>query len=157
MNVLIVSDTHGYTERIEELVSRLLKNPPDAVFFLGDGMRDTARLEGLSRNFYSVPGNCDWGFAEPQEKLVLFGGKRILMLHGHTRGVKYGTERVEYLASELKADAVIYGHTHEREDRVSNGIHIFNPGSLGLPNRGAPSFGTLTVKDGIILFSHGEL
>ena len=35
-----------------------------------------------------VPGNCDYGGLDQPERLTELGGVRILMMHGHTRGVK---------------------------------------------------------------------
>ncbi len=158
MDALILSDSHGAAERIERILKKVREvSRPDAVFFLGDGLRDIGAAELSGIRIYSVAGNCDMFSDEPAERVVFFGGKRILMLHGHTRGVKYGTDALEGFASNLKADAVLYGHTHVRDLRTVNGITYFNPGSVGFPDRGAPSFGTLSVRNGVLLFAFGEL
>ena len=44
MNILVISDSHGRRERIEEAVERQIKKP-DAIIFLGDGLRDITRAE----------------------------------------------------------------------------------------------------------------
>ncbi|MBO4413652.1 MAG: YfcE family phosphodiesterase [Clostridia bacterium] len=158
MDALIISDTHGSADRVAEILRRACAvSRPDAVFFLGDGLRDLQEAERLGLKVCAVAGNCDMFSDAPPERVVFFGGKRILLLHGHTRGVKHGTDALLGYALKIGADAALYGHTHVRDLRIENGVTLFNPGSVGFPERGAPSFGTLSVKDGNMLFSFGEL
>lgn len=158
MEILILSDSHGRTDRLLEIMKRCEKYPLDKILFLGDGENDIKAIERK----YSIPvlavaGNCDIMSEDPYERIVGADGKRILMLHGHTRGVKHGLERLEYRAKELGANIVLYGHTHEAYSHSFNGVFYFNPGSVGFPSHGAPSFGRLTIIGDIVSFSHGEL
>jgi predicted phosphodiesterase len=46
-------------------------------------------------------------------------------------------------------DWLLFGHTHRPADEMHNNIHLFNPGSGGRPNKGAPvSVGFLTREKG---------
>lgn len=171
MTLLILSDSHGHPERIDEAIRRVR---PDGILFAGDGLRDMARCEP-SCPLWAVQGNCDW-MASPlivnstvlqpeEEELITMEGLRILLMHGHTYGVKGGLGRAVSRAAAQNADLLIFGHTHVplelhlSPDRsydlsVSKPLTVFNPGSLGDP---AASFGTLTIRRGIPLLGHGSL
>ena len=178
MNALIISDSHGYPDRIERAIKaqkKILKRGEIlTLFFLGDGLRDIySSLENEDTVIYSVKGNCDFGFlCDPQgeeippSRLVNFGSLRIFMTHGHLFDVKSTLCRAEAEAIKQGADILLFGHTHNRTELyIPQGtlpcqdkrLAVFNPGSLGLPNFGAPSFGTLTIKDGGFVLSHGDL
>jgi predicted phosphodiesterase len=86
------------------------------------------------------------------------------MLHGHTRGVKSGLESAIYAAAEREADVLLFGHTHELEDKympeggtLKKPLRIFNPGSLGSSYDGRGHFGLIQIKGGQILTSHGKI
>ncbi len=131
MRILVVSDTHGYAERLY----RAIEEQPTAgtVFFLGDGMRDAdrARERYPERTIYTVPGNCDMGCTDPKIREETVGGKRFFFTHGHVYDVKYGLYRLELAARERRADVVLFGHTHRSYQDYVDGLHLFNPGSLG--------------------------
>lgn len=169
MKLVIISDTHGKRARIDEVLSR---NPLyDALLFLGDGARDfdIDRTGG----FIGVCGNCDsfsgLGDILPTERMLCFDGIKILMTHGHKCSVKFGTEKLEEYAATRGADAVLFGHTHvpiekyiPAESKLGTAVtekpmYVFNPGSLGAPNNGLPSFGVMEIRGGQILLSHGYL
>lgn len=172
MNLLILSDSHGHPDRIAEVIRR---TRPDGILFAGDGLRDLTYCD-LPCPLWAVKGNCDWltapliiggATAEPtDEELILLEGQRILLMHGHRYGVKGGLGSAVSRAILREADALIFGHTHIplelhlSPDRDLDGLSVrkpltvFNPGSLG--DR-APSFGTLTIRGGQMLFGHGEL
>lgn len=171
MKILIISDTHGRRGALDEVLERTARN--DAVIFLGDGIRDLGyrQIDGL----VAVRGNCDvfslssGGIYAPEERTVCFDGVRILMLHGHTAGVKGGIERACARAVAAEADVLLYGHTHvARQEYFPSGsvfgseiskkeLHAFNPGSIGQPSDGKPSFGVMEIRNGQILLSHGKL
>jgi predicted phosphodiesterase len=45
------------------------------------------------------------------------------------------------------ADWLLFGHTHRPANEIHNGVHLFNPGSAGRANKGAPlSIGFLTLE-----------
>ena len=167
MFFLIFSDSHGNIEYMKEAIRRQ-PTPPLAVFHLGDGFRDTERLELNGIPLYTVRGNCDllWGGSSeecPEEQITAIGSHRALLTHGARYGVKGGLGGLIASAVRQEADLVLYGHTHTpRLDTISAGtelcgrilecpLYVFNPGSI---QKG--SFGTLTVQGDAVLFGHGS-
>ena len=61
MNILIISDSHGRGEYVEEAIRRVR---PDAILFAGDGLRDFSHMK-LPCPLYAVKGNCDWAIGDP--------------------------------------------------------------------------------------------
>lgn len=172
MEILVISDTHGRHYAIEEVLSRL-NFRPRAVLFLGDGHRDLSVLSAeryAGIEVYAVAGNCDgWSTLtcdEPEVRTLVLEGCRIVMMHGHTFGIKYGHGEAIRYAEDQGADVLLFGHTHvpcaymisAEETASGKPLIVANPGSLGEPRDGrAASFGVLTVRKGQFLFSHGEL
>lgn len=162
-NFLILSDVHGDRARLRRVLAAA--GAVHAVFFLGDGLSDVLALFGEPGMppLYAVRGNCDIGLSGDDELVVTLGAHRILMLHGHTAGVKGGDGGLLALSRRHGADILLYGHTHfRRESYLDEGdggpLWLFNPGSIGRPIGSPPSFGTLSVDDeGGLLFGFGEL
>lgn len=168
MEYLVLSDSHGRADLVDEVLARQIK-PPDAVLFLGDGLRDLRVLEYQGISVRCVRGNCDFytafeGQTAPEMTLMEVGAYRILMMHGHTLGVKGGIAHACAKAAELGADVLLYGHTHlPRQEWFDTGTafgrHVLqkpllacNPGSL---HEG--KFGTLSVGNGGVLFGFGAV
>ncbi len=178
MEALVLSDTHGRRYAIEAVL-RQVNFRPEAILFLGDGLRDlsvlSAREEWQMLSVYAVAGNCDSLFLfpadAPEERMVQLGDTRILLMHGHTYGVRRGLGAAICHAAEWSADVLLYGHTHIPYETVlhkgtvlSDGtilekpLLVANPGSLGEPRDGfCAGFGVLTVRPNGVLFSHGTL
>lgn len=142
MKILVVSDSHGAVDAMRLAVER---EQPDAVLFLGDCLHDA---EGLRRGCHipieTVPGNCDWGSLDEPERFIELGGVRILMMHGHTRGVKYGGMNAYYAAREMGADVLLYGHTHRPTVDYDGTLYTMNPGSI----RYTGTYGVLMIENG---------
>ena len=130
MRVLVVSDVHGDMRGLCEAI----ESQPTArvVIFLGDGIRqaEDAAERYPDRDFYLVPGNCDFGSDALPIRQETFGGKRFYFTHGHRHDVKYTFYRLEMAAREAEADIVLYGHTHAHHEEYVDGLYFFNPGSL---------------------------
>jgi putative phosphoesterase len=153
-----MSDSHGYSKPIVQI----LNNNPTADFFihLGDGYREFSRVaEDFTEDygydpdkFICVRGNSEFGVQNLPDTLVLpFEGKKVLITHGHKLNVKYGLDTLKSLAVTEKADIVLYGHTHRKNEAFENGIYFLNPGSITEP-RGSfpPSYGYVDiVQNGI--------
>lgn len=169
VTVTVFSDSHGRAERIEEMMERVTacSQKPSAVLFLGDGLSDLDRADMLmGYPLTAVRGNCDMFRAEdvPVERVIMLGGYRILMFHGHTVGVKHGLVQALAAAVRENADILLFGHTHEpyaetfSAGRVYMGVtfsktlHVMNPGSLA-----EGYFGSLSLGNNGVLMSHGEL
>ena len=173
MKLLVLSDVHGRPDRAREAILR--HKDADGVLFLGDGLRDVEQLSFAEPNLMpiSVRGNCDLFSASdaPVERMLAFGELRILMLHGYTPyDVKYGADAAIAYAARRGADVLLFGHTHRREERylpagsdLGGGIllerrmWVMNPGSLGKPADGVPSYGLLMIEKDRALLSHGRL
>lgn len=174
MKILVISDIHGRRDRLREALS-IHKNA-DAVFFLGDGVRDIAHedISSLGCVFAGVRGNCDGlsgsEYSYFNELKLDLGEYTVLMMHGHTHSVKSGIDRAVRYAAERGADILLYGHTHVAEERylpdgteledgylLPRPMWIMNPGSLGEPRGDMPSYGLIQIQNGQILMSHGIL
>ncbi len=177
MTLLVLSDSHGRSDLINEAIRRAR---PDGILFAGDGLRDLSYCDLPDRGegcpLWAVAGNCDRMTApliingrrfEPEnEELAVVEDMRILLMHGHRYGVKGGLGHAIARAVQREADVLVFGHTHvplELHLRPDSGrtdfsvikpLTVFNPGSLA--ERRA-TFGTLTVRGGILLCGHGEL
>ena len=93
-----------------------------------------------------VPGNCDYGSCDQPERLIELGGVRILMLHGHTRGVKSDVMRAVWAARECGAQVLLFGHTHRPLVDNDGALLVLNPGAAGDPLH--PTCGILTIENG---------
>lgn len=145
MKILVLSDSHGAVERMRQAVTLA---EPQQLLFLGDCLRDA---DALHRAFpqlpmTAVPGNCDPLGPDAPERLIELGGKRILMMHGHTRSVKYSPLSAVCAAREYGADILLFGHTHQALTDRDGALWIMNPGSVG--DRHAPTYGVITVDGG---------
>ncbi len=161
MKILVFSDSHGNISYMQ----KALRAHPDSevVFFLGDGISDADSLAALdtTRMWIAVRGNCDFSslFKNSQikktEEIDLLG-KKIILTHGDLYDVKYGSDKLCYLAEERGADIVLFGHTHipcERYIPADKPYYLFNPGSISSP---AYSYGIITLTESDVLLSHGK-
>ena len=168
MNYLVLSDSHGRAEMVDRAME-VQVHRPDAVLFLGDGLRDLRVLEYQDICVRPVRGNCDFytqfeGQSAPEHALLQVGAYRILMMHGHTHGVKGGMERALAFAAQAQADVLLYGHTHLQRQQWFDAGECFGGNVLEKPllacNPGAlqdGKFGTLTLTNGGVLFGCGAL
>ena len=169
MNILVISDSHGYRDRIKRVLERQVKRP-DALIFLGDGLVDLDYCDTTGIPVYKVCGNCDVLYLNfvtdaPDEQIVNLDGIRIMMMHGHNYGVKMTLTPLISTAAEHKVDILLFGHTHipfeltlmpenDRGIKLQKPLYVMNPGSL----RDGASFGIITVdRSGRVLMSHGSL
>lgn len=146
IKVLVVSDSHG---DVDNMCLAVDLEQPQLVLHLGDGWRDA---DLLAERYPDLPiekvaGNCDYHVYEPTVRLLLIGGRRVMMCHGHTLGVKTDIAIVLREAQRLKADVALFGHTHKTFDDIRAGIVLHNPGSIG--SRARPTYGILTFEDGV--------
>ena len=173
MKLLVLSDIHGRADRAREVILR--HRDAEAVLFLGDGLRDVTELTFPQKQLepISVRGNCDFFSVSdtPTERMLAFGELRILMMHGHTpHDVKFGTDAAIAYAARRGADVLLYGHTHKAEERylpsgydlgggvlLDHPMWVMNPGSLGKPSDGIPSYGIVMIHEKKALLSHGAL
>ena len=159
MTVGLVSDTHDHVLRIREAVSLLNRFAVDVVFHAGDycspfAVRELGRLEAplqgiwgnndgdvyrLGEAFAAIGARLEWQWWETE-----IDGRRILLMH-EPRGV-------DAVAAAGEHDLVVYGHTHEREDRAVGRTRIVNPGEVCGWLGGVPSFAVYDTGSGEVEF-----
>lgn len=163
MKILVFSDTHGDSRLMQEAVQAHLQyGPVGALIHLGDGWRDFAALQQQYPAIpsYAVLGNCDaWSnhVSLPTSRIVEIEGVRFFLTHGHTTHVKNDLSHAAASAAREKADVLLYGHTHlrddHREETVYGTVRCINPGSAGAGY--APSYATIELVQGQLLCGFG--
>ena len=159
MKLLVFSDSHGSSFAMREALARN-RGTVDYAVFAGDGAGEFLSLaaEFSDVTFRAVAGNCDFMSSLPLEEEIDACGARILVVHGHKYGVKFSRTQL-YLSARVRGfDVVIYGHTHEREEKYYpaegefHAVTLFNPGSAK-----SGDFGVIDVGDGGVLCSQGNV
>jgi putative phosphoesterase len=140
MKIGAISDTH--VASFAEVPNRILHALAgvDLIIHAGDFVaRDV--LDGLRQlgEVKAVQGNMDSEELKqllPEKEILEIEGKRMGIIHGW--GSPYGIdERVGGMFDNV--DIIVYGHSHQAQNEVKNGILFFNPG------RAKNSFGILTI------------
>jgi putative phosphoesterase len=143
MRIAVLADTH--TDKLEYLPEKIVDalSDVDLVIHAGDftGIQLLADLKCL-KEVKAVHGNMDSRQLKsvlPMKEIVEIEGKRIGITHGS--GAPWGIEgRVRKLFESDRIDIIVYGHSHQRQNKVINGILFFNPG------KAADSFGIITIN-----------
>lgn len=145
MKILVVSDTHGRWGRLSDVVA--LQRSAELIIHLGDGADDldNVRFEYPEIAFMGVTGNCDRSLTMDALGEITVEGRRIFFTHGHIYDVKYGYERLVEAARRREADICLFGHTHEPLSEYIDGLYLMNPGSLGHPAYGRPTYGLIEI------------
>jgi putative phosphoesterase len=152
MKILVISDTHGDTNKAEEVIKA--NNGTDMVIHLGDYFRDAQKLSGLfpDIHFEYIYGNSDFMTDNvPAEKVLELCGKRIFITHGHRYSVKWDYYKLFKKAEELNADIVLFGHTHIPDMAKKGKRYVLNPGSTSDPRSNKDeSYAVIEIKNGIL-------
>ena len=147
----IMSDTHGYTELIDEVLAALEPGHVDLWLHAGDLGDDGRYLQDhVEVPVYLVRGNNDRGsHLEAQEQLIPLEDTFIYMTHGHRVDYFNYVPELLYLGHTMGARLVVAGHTHiHRVDYKENQVFV-NPGSLALPRDGSKgTFAIVTYDQG---------
>lgn len=161
LKIVVLSDSHGRAARLHRVLA--LHRDAALICYLGDGLADIADAEArYGIPVYAVCGNCDRlpeAQGVPDTRVVIREGHRILLTHGHRYGVKYGDGGLISAALAHECDIALFGHTHYARETylAEEGLLLCNPGSVGAPREGAPSYGILTLDGRNALFSHGTV
>ena len=173
----VLSDTH-LPHRLQHLPDSVVEvfatAAVDLILHAGD-VNDLRCLEPLSHvaPIIAVQGNAHLqdlsrGGAElPYHVELALCGRRLILTHGHWRGVigfwgniavaaayqlgLLSRERVNRrIAQRLcrrfpRADVVVFGHSHEPFQAWLGGTFVFNPGAVVRDDEGTPSVGLLTL------------
>ena len=131
MKIGILSDTHSIKECIDKTIPYL--KDCDLIIHAGDNFSDSKYIHNMTKvGIMAVKGNCDFDNVE-DELLFDVEDKFIFLCHGDKYNVKYGIDEIELKAKSVKADIVIFGHTHTPLNLKKDGITYLNPGSVSLP------------------------
>ena len=131
----VISDTH---DRWMPQVAELFRDV-DEIWHLGDVCHEPIldELRAITSRLTVVLGNNDFDLTSPLSLDLERGGERFHLIHILPQWMPPQT------------DWLLYGHTHRPADETHQGVHLFNPGSAGRANKGAPlSVGFLTRKKG---------
>ena len=134
MKILVVSDTHGRDEKLEDAVMK--EAPFDMLIHCGDVEGREIFIEALAEcPCHIVSGNNDFFSDLPREEIVEIAGNRALVTHGHYYGVSRDISGVLDEARERGCNAVFFGHTHKPFLETIDGVLVLNPGSLTYPRQ----------------------
>lgn len=127
MRLLLVSDNHGNTKIIDQV---LRKEKYDISIHLGDSEQSESWIK---RNFdYYVGGNHDQFSIE--EATFEIEGIKFAICHGHTIGISMFSYKKTALkfAKQNQAQVVLIGHLHWMVHDTIEKIKIISPGALHL-------------------------
>lgn len=142
MRIAVLADTHVNT--LEHLPKKIIDaiSTVDLIIHAGD-FTDVQVLKELKqlREVKAVQGNMDSAELKtvlPVKEIVDIENKRIGITHGS--GSPWGIEeRVRKMFESDRIDIIVYGHSHQSQNKVIDDILLFNPG------RATDSFGILTI------------
>lgn len=126
MRIAVIADTHG---RLPGSLVETLRSA-DEIWHLGD-FCDPALLEATRRigpPVQAVLGNNDVLLDLPLTLDLERAGRTFRLIH-----IPPAPRRIEGV------DFLLHGHTHVPRDEVVNGVRVLNPGTVGKPNKGAPT------------------
>jgi putative phosphoesterase len=131
----VIADTHDrWIPRVAELFKDV-----DEIWHLGDVCNEPIldELRAINPKLAVVLGNNDFDLESPISLDLVRGDERFHLIHILPRRMP------------RDSDWLLFGHTHRPADEMHNGVHLFNPGSAGRANKGAPvSVGFLTREKG---------
>jgi putative phosphoesterase len=142
MRVAVLADTHVNT--IEDLPEKIIDalSTVDLIIHAGD-FTDVQLLRDLEelRKVKAVQGNLDSRELKamlPAKQIVEIMNKRIGITHGS--GSPWGIEeRVRKVFEADRIDILVYGHSHQSQNKVIKDILFLNPG------KATDSFSILTI------------
>ncbi|GAX91110.1 YfcE family phosphodiesterase [Effusibacillus lacus] len=146
MKICVMSDSHGRTDRIDNVLRR--HKGIDLLLHAGDHAQDVLSRQDV--RFRTVCGNCDPDGSASNEQVFELSGLKVFMTHGHLYKVKRTLLPITCRAKELNAELVIFGHSHVPVIAEEQGIVLLNPGSLSY-SRGVvaqPSYGIMELHAG---------
>ncbi|MBQ1472752.1 MAG: metallophosphoesterase [Lachnospiraceae bacterium] len=147
MVVLVISDTHGHHENLQQVLSRV---QPDMIYHLGDVEGCDKYIEKMAGcPLYVVRGNCDFNPELPDDLVLELGKHRIFLTHGHRYDVRFHNQKLVRQAKLRDCDMAFYGHTHCPELVYEEDVMVLNPGSITQPRQEGrrPSYAVLQVDD----------
>ena len=134
MKILVVSDTHGYNDKMYEVIEK--ESPFDVMLHLGDIEGEQERLrDRVDCTLHIIAGNNDYDLDLERIKVIDLCGHRAVLTHGHRYQLYAGYDPLYYLAAENQAELVFFGHTHVPVVHEEGAVTLVNPGSLTYPRQ----------------------
>lgn len=169
MKLFFISDIHGSREDLAFALTKFEEEKADYIILLGDLLYHGPRnplpkdynpkevaelLNNYKNKIIAVRGNCD---SEVDQMLInfpimsdfsqiLIDNHRFFLTHGHV----YNTDNLPNIS---KGDILCHGHTHIPLAEDSNGIVIFNPGSITFPKENNKKSYGIYFEDTLKIFS----
>jgi hypothetical protein len=145
----VISDSHNVIldSQIEDIKK---EGKFDLLIHCGDKYNDADKFaEKLHIDrVLNVPGNCDYSIIGMEPTIIReIEGKKFIITHGHLFYVKLSLNQLKAFAKKNKADVVLYGHTHQAKNEITDNILFFNPGSTIFPKDGKASFGVIEITE----------
>ena len=126
---LVVSDTHGHDDNFYRVLD--IEEPLDGIIHCGDFEGSEGRFAlAADCPVYFVSGNNDFFSSLNRELEFELDGHRAFLTHGHNYLVSMDLENIKAEGISRGADLIFFGHTHRPVARNSQGVWLFNPGSL---------------------------
>lgn len=159
MKILIVSDSHGRNNHLENVINKV--SPIDLLIHLGDLGGSEDYIEAIAPcKVEMIAGNNDFFSDLDYEKIIKVGNYKIFLTHGHRYDVYCGIDRLKEKAIQHGASIVMFGHTHCPLIDVSSSIWAINPGSISYPRQvgGKPSYVIMDIDSkGIAHFALNQI
>jgi len=137
---LLLSDSHGHIDALAAVLTWVLDSSKSggihSSIFLGDGASDlpyAINASGFSREWKIVRGNGDHDSRLPISNTFDANGHRFFLSHGHRHALHNGYYSLIQAAGNLKAEAILFGHTHIPCCINDYDVLLINPGSIGRP------------------------
>ena len=142
----MLSDTH--VSSLENIPKKIIDSlsAVDLIIHAGD-FTTMEVLTGLKQlgEVKAVQGNMDSYELKnvlPVREILEIGNKRIGITHGS--GSPWRIEhRVRKIFDQEQVDIIVYGHSHQSQNKVIEGVLFFNPG------KATSSFGILTIEENV--------
>ena len=145
MRIGVLADTHAISlgeipQKIVDTLSTL-----DLIIHAGDfttievlnGLKQLGEVKAVQGNMDSIKIKSTL----PVKEIIEVKNKRIGIVHGS--GPPWGIEQKVREMFDQQVDIIVYGHSHEPQNRVIDDILFFNPG------KATSSFGLLTIEEDI--------
>ncbi len=135
MLIGVISDSHGNRKRIYDCLPQF--EGVDHILHAGDFYEDAKIVSASCKcKVTAVTGNCDYMVRGPVEEMLILGGKKVYLTHGHLYKVKRDFTLLFRRAKGLEAQIAVFGHTHFPQVFYKEKILFVNPGSLHSPRQG---------------------
>lgn len=166
MKLAILSDIHGAATQLEHALSKADEAGFDRIVLLGDILYHGPRndlpkdynpkacielLNARADKIIAVRGNCEAEVDQMVLKFPVLADYNTLLDKDHTLFFTHGHiwgpglhNSVDHWPKLPEGSFFFYGHTHKKVNTQLDehpGVHVVNPGSVGIPKDGSASFG----------------